>query len=451
MDAEGANKAIGRRDIILFCVSAILLLDTVASGAAIGPSSLFWWLFLALIFFVPHALIAAELGCSFPDQGGIYAWVRRAHGARWGARITWAYWVNVAVWVPSIATLFAGVFDQVFGTNLSLVGQIGLGLAVIWAMVFINCIALDVGKWVPNLGAIFKIIVFLAVIIGGFVYFQNHGSANVVSLETMRPTLSDGIQYLPVIIYGMLGFELVSAGANDIEKPAKNVPFGILVSGFIIITFYVLATLAVLVAVPVAEINLVEGLVNTLSLFFGGNPIGDALIYVLAIGALYTFFSNGVTWALGTNRAAAQAAKDGELPAIFGYESPRRKTPVGAAMILGASSSIILILYGFLVGSDEDLFWSLFAFSGVIFSIPYVAMMTAYIALKSDNTVKRPFKVPGSNAFAISLAASCALILCFTILLFNYVPGEGVQWEVLIGSVVLLSIGEVIVRTVERS
>lgn len=442
------QKVIGKRDIVLFCISAILLIDTVAAGAAIGASSIFWWMFLGVIFFIPFSLISAEMGCAYPDQGGIYAWVQRAFGSRWATRMTWSYWVNVAVWFPSLSVLFSGIFAQLFWPDMPLSTQIILGVGLSWLTVLVNVVTLEVGKWVPNIGAIIKIIVFTAIIGGAAVYFAENGAANELSAATLSPQLSDGFQYLPVIIYGMLGFELICAGSDEIQNPEKNVPSGVLISGAIIISFYILATVAVLVAVPVQDINLVEGLVDTLTLFYGDSSLGGAFVTLLAIGALYTFFSNGATWALGANRAAAEAAIEGELPAFFAIESKTRGTPVGAAVALGVSSTVILLLYGFLAGSNEELFWSLFAFSGVIFTIPYVGMMFAYIKLRrTDPERERPFKIGGPSWLAFLLASVCAIVLLLTILLFVYVPGDGMQWEVFWGALTLLLIGEVIVHS----
>lgn len=444
------KKALGRRDIVLFCISAILILDIVASGAAMGPSSLFWWLFLGVVFFVPFALVSAELGSGYPEQGGIYAWVRRAHGPRWAARMTWAYWVNITVWLPSIVVFFAAMFEQVFWPGLPLVAQVGMGIIIIWLMVLVNVVTLEIGKWVPNLGAIIKTIVFLAIIVGSFVHFQENGLANSFTLETLKPSWSEGLQYLPAIIYGMVGFELVCAGSDEIHEPEKNLPRGVLLSGMIIIGLYLFATLAILVAIPADEINLVEGLVDTFVMFFGGSMLGDAFVLFLALGTLYTFFSNGVTWALGGNRATAQAAQEGELPKFFGIEN-RNGAPVGAAVALGITSTVLMVLYGFLATTNEDLFWSLFAFSGVIFLIPYIGMMTSFVTLRlTDDGHPRPFRIGGPTILSILMAAICTLILCVSIFLFNYIPGEGVQYEVLIGSLVLLGAGELCVRIAEK-
>ena len=79
----------GVRDMTLFTVSAILLLDTLAASASIGVSSIFWWCVMGIFFFIPYGLISAELGTTYPEQGGLYSWIRDAFGARWGTRATW--------------------------------------------------------------------------------------------------------------------------------------------------------------------------------------------------------------------------------------------------------------------------------------------------------------------------------------------------------------------------
>ncbi|MCZ6830480.1 MAG: amino acid permease [Gammaproteobacteria bacterium] len=172
-----------------------------------------------------------------------------------------------------------------------------------------------------QLGAVLKVIIFLTIIAGAINYTQDHGMANPITWTTLKPDWGSSLQYIPAIIYGMLGFELVSAGSDEMNDPARDVPRAIFISGGIIILLYLFGTIAVLAAIPAGDINLVEILVDTLALFLGGTAAGDMLVVVLGVAALYTFFSNGVTWALGCNRAAAEAALEGELPRIFAIES----------------------------------------------------------------------------------------------------------------------------------
>ena len=347
-------KTLKLRDMILFTVSAILLADTLTAAASVGASSVSWWIILGVLFFIPFAMICAEMGCAYPEQGGIYAWIRDGFGGRWASRATWCYWVNTAVWIPAI-------------------------------------------------------------------------------------------------IYGMLGFELVSAGSDEMKDPARDVPRAIFISGVIIITLYILGTMAVLAAIPSGDINLVEGLVDTLTLFFGESLAGQALVTILGLGALFSFFSNGVTWALGCNRAAAEAAMEGELPKIFAVEDKQRGTPVGSAVLMGLVSTLCLVLYGFMSGSNEELFWSLFAFSAVIFLLPYQGMMLAFLKMRRvDAAHPRPYKVPGGTGTARLAASLCISILAISIFLFVYTPGSGFEWAVVGGVIVTLIIGEVVIRLAEN-
>lgn len=449
------EKTLGQRDIFLYCVSAVLLLDTLAAGAVMGPTIVFWWILLTILFLLPFGAISTELGVHYPEQGGIYAWVKRAYGARMASRISWYYWANVAVWIPAIFILFSGIFAQLFFPEMSLNVQIILGVVLIWVVTFMNILTLSIGKWVPNLGAVIKLIIFAVLIIGGIQYGMTNGIANEFNLSTIIPTFENGglsLQYLPAVVYGMLGFELASASSAEMNNPKRDLPKAVFTSIFVVVAAYVLATSAILVAIPAGDVDVVDGLIDTLALFFGTSEMGQTAVVILGIGALYTFFSNGTTWAMGANRAAAEASLDNELPAFFGKETAHG-TPLGAAISLGVASSAMLIMYGVIAKTNEDLFWTLFAFSGVIFMIPYVVMCLAFVKIRQQesNTATDGFRFPGGEGFVRAASYLCAVILTLTILLFMWTPGEAIYWEVIWGSVAVIVLGEIIIKTGERS
>ncbi len=440
-------KVLGRGDLVLFTVSAILLLDTLAAAASIGSSSLFWWAFLGVVFLIPIGLITAELGTAYPEEGGLYVWIRRGLGRHWAARAVWAYWINTAIWLPSIFILFAGVFAQLFQLELSLSQQIGVGVALAWATVFLDILGLSIGKWVPNIGASCKLIIFGVLIIAGWRYGQANGFANPLGVEAFRPRWEEGLRFVPAIVYGMLGFELVSAASGEIKRPARDLPVGILISGVIVLGFYMLATAGILAAIPAAEIDIVEGLVDTLSLFFATTPGGDMIVKALGAAALFTFFSNGATWAMGCNRTTAEAASEGQLPRLFAWRHPRHGGPVGAAILMGLVCTFVLLTYGRIATSNSDLFWSLFSFSAAIFMLPYIGVALSFARLRfSDADAPRPFRAPGGRIVACVLAAMCAVTLCLSIALFIFVPGEGLQRPTLIGVAAVIAIGEILIR-----
>ena len=231
-------KTVGVGDMTLFTVSAILLLDTLAASASIGVSSITWWVIMGVAFFIPYGLISAELGTTYPEQGGIYSWVRDAFGTRWGTRATWLYWLNTTLWNASVYILFAAVFARMFFPDLSFGAQLSIAIAMTWLVAIITCLSLHIGKWVPNLCATLKTITFMAIVLGGVAYALKPGVelANDFSLSAFVPEWGSSTQYVSTVIYGMLGFELMSSASAEMKNPTRDIPRSILSSGLIIFT-----------------------------------------------------------------------------------------------------------------------------------------------------------------------------------------------------------------------
>lgn len=446
----GFKKVLRSLDMTLFTVCAILVMDTLAPSAAIGPSSISWWLITLVLFFIPYGLITAELGTTYPEQGGLYIWVKKAFGEKWAARTTWLYWINVALWMPSVYILFAGMFAQLFFPEMGLWWQILIGIVMTWITVWIGSITLETSKWIPNIGAIIKALIMVVIGVGAFIYAGKNGVANDLSFQSILPEWGAGLAFLPVIVYNFMGFELMSGASEEMKDPGKDIPRAIITSGALIAVFYLLGTVGILMALPLDELGLISGIIDTLRVLLGETGIGGALVMALGVAALYSFLANMVTWTMGANRTADEAAKEGELPAVFGREHPVYKTPVGAFLITGIVSTAVMVIYGFMAGSAEDLFWTLFAFSSMVFLLPYLVMFPAFLKLrKIDPDAYRPYKVPGGKLFTTILAVVCEIFILQAVVFFVYVPGEPMDWAyaapVLIGVVLTVIIGEVLI------
>lgn len=446
---KGFKKVLKTLDMTLFTVCAIIVIDTLAASASIGASTISWWILTLVLFFIPYGLVTAELGTTYTEQGGLYVWIKRAFGEKWAARSTWYYWINVALWMPSVYILFAGMFAQMFFPEMSLWAQIIIGIVMTWVTVWFGIITLEAGKWVPNIGAFIKAAIMLVLGIGGIVYAMRNGVANDLSFAAILPSWDAGLAFLPVIVYNFMGFELMSGAAEEMENPGKDILSAILTAGALIAFFYILATVGILLALPLDQLGLVSGIIDTFKAILGDSGVGGVAVTVLGIGALYTFLANMVTWSMGANRTAAEASNEGELPAVFGRLHPVNKTPVGAYVITGIISSLVLVIYGFMAGSNEELFWSLFAFSSIVFLLPYLALFPAFLKLRrTDAGIKRPFQVPGGLGLATVIAIVCEIFILQAILFFIWVPGQPVDWAyatpVLAGVIVTIILGEVL-------
>lgn len=448
------RRVLRRLDMTLFTVCAILIVDQLAASAAIGVQSIFWWVLTLILFFIPYGLITSELGSAYPEEGGIYAWVRRAYGQRWAGRTAWLWWVNVAFWMPSVYILFAGLLAELVAPDMRLTTKLLITLGLTWLTVGISIVTLNLGKWVPNVGAVFKAVIMLSIGLGGIAFAARHGIANEFNLQALSPSWGASLAFLPVIVYNFLGFELMSGAGEEMENPARDVPRAIIASDLLISFFYILATLGILLALPVEQIGLIEGLPDTFGRLFGSGPGGSTIVTILIMMALYTFVANMVTWTIGANRSAAEAAQRGDLPAVFAKMHPRFQTPVSAAILTGAIASAVLILYALLASSAEDLFWTIFAFSSVVFLLPYFLLFLSFLKLRrADPHTPRPYRVPGGHGAAAALSAICMLFIAQAVFFFIYQPGDfDPSYAVAVGGGTLLTllVGEVMVRVGTR-
>jgi amino acid transporter len=430
--AVGTPKTLRIFDMVLFSVAAMLLLSQLTLSASIGPSAIFWTLAIIVVFFLPYGLVTAELGSTYPDAGGIYSWVVRAFGKAWGTRVSWWYWVNVGLWVPSVYLMFSGAISSMFfDGNLAFWAQVGITLVLIWINFWINIRSLEVGSWVSNAGAIITVVVIVALAVAGVVHMMSDGSATEWTVSGMLPTdaLPAIALALPIIVYNFLGFELMSSASKDMENPKRDVPKAIGIAGILIGAFYLIATVGMLQIIPAEEISETTGLVDALKIGFGDSTLATVAVTVLGIGVLFAFFAALIPWTIGANLAAAESARQGDLPHLFARMHRTRRTPIGAALTTAGVGTAVVLVYGVLFsvtdGAIDDLFWSLFAFSSVIFLLPYIVMMLAFRKLRRiDPDVERPYRVPGGRTMVALITWVPVVLLGLAALFFVWNPFE---------------------------
>jgi amino acid transporter len=452
IDAPGPTGPTARRrvmgllDVTLFIISAILVVDQLTASASIGVSAVGWWVLAIALFFIPSAMITAELATAYPEQGGIYAWVQRALGDRWAARTTYWYWVNVALWMPSVYLLFTGAVKALTWHSATVTQQSLVAIVLVWLTVLVGIQTLSLGKKVTNVSAVLKVTVIGVIIVGGIVLAFTDGSANSFTVSNMLPDFGAAKIFLPVLIYQLLGFELVSSMAGELKDPRRHIPRAIGVSGVLLGALYLFSTIGILIALPLKQIGLTEGLVDTFKAVFGD---GSVFVWVLAIAAMATYFGNMVTWSLGANRSAVESANAGELPKLLATET-RQRTPKWAFILTGIIATVVLLFAGLFIRSEDDLYFALFAASSAIFLLPYLLIYPAVVILRrKDPDIERPYRVPGGRIglWLCTLLSTGAIAAAFV--LFVWTPGDPISWSYtgpLIAIVgVTLVVGEIIV------
>ena len=98
-------------------ITAVVSLRGLPAEAVYGLSSAFYYLFAAVVFLIPTAMVAAELAAMFSDkQGGVFRWVGEAYGARTGFLAIWLQWIESTIWYPTVLT-FGAVSIAFIGMN----------------------------------------------------------------------------------------------------------------------------------------------------------------------------------------------------------------------------------------------------------------------------------------------------------------------------------------------
>ena len=447
--SEAPKKKFRLIDAIMTVICVVFVAEAAAPVAAIGNSQYFWWIFLLITFLLPYGLISSELGTTYEGDGGMYDWVSKAFGNKWGGRVSWYYWINFPLWMASLALMFPNVISLLTGTEMGLVPSLLIELAFVWIIVLISFNSICDSAWILNGAAAIKILIAVTLGILGIYGAVTHGVANEYTLSSMLPKFDlNSLSYISVILFNCLGFEVVCTFAGDMENPKKQIPQSIIAGGLVIAAIYIFMAFGIGVAIPSDQISTSTGLVASVQILTGSTR--GVIVIAVAIGFLPTLFGNMISWSLGVNNVAAYSAENGDMPGVFKIRSKKTNMPIGSAVMNGLVASLVLIIAPFM--PNEDLFWSFFALNLVMFLLSYLPVFPAFIKLrKTDADTERPFKVPGSPLF-LKILASLPMILIVIALIFTAIPLSfdaetlSSKLPITIGAVIFIIIGEVIVN-----
>jgi len=448
---ENTNK-VSLTKTVLFTVCSILVLDSFVAPTILGVSSITIWIITAIFFFLPYGLLSAELGSTYPDDGGITSWVQRAFGEFWGVMEGWMYWINVAFWMPAVFTAFAGWTTMALsfaGIEVPVFIEAAIAVIMCWVIVYIGIKGIDLSVEVASIMAYLKMAILVLLGVLGVVYGAKNGFANSFAGENWVPALSDVINfsdggYFGVIVYNLLGFELIGSIGSQIDEPEKTVPKMTVVAGVAIVAIYCIGSFGVLSAIPVEAIDEVDGFVYALQelcTVFG--PAGNIVFAIVLIGAILTLVANMITWCLGANESFMAAELD-KRSKFLGHRSAKYDTADNLYIVMGVVSSGLCILNYCLTGDANDVFWALFSFSSIVFMLCYVIEFVAAVKLKFTDNTPRVYAVPGGKFGMVVCAILCELSVILAILgLVDYSGGSG-TWMQVIGLIVTFVVGVVL-------
>src|SRR6266581_7267178 len=126
-------RVLNSMDMTIIFVAIVLFIVNASAIQRAGPAAYTYWILGFLAFLIPGALVTAQLGLMFPQEGSLYVWTQKALGPFWGFFAGFcAWWPGVLV-MPAIGVLVAAMLQTIFPGHLAHPWQVGLViLAVIW-------------------------------------------------------------------------------------------------------------------------------------------------------------------------------------------------------------------------------------------------------------------------------------------------------------------------------
>ena len=446
------DKKFKLTDAILSVICVVFVAEATAPVASLGNSQFFWRLFMIAAFLLPYGLIASELGTTYRGNAGLYDWISLAFpGTRWGARAAWWYWLNFPLWMASLAVMIPDLLSLAFGISIGIWAGLALQLLFILIVTVIACYPVCDSVILLNVCAVIK--VGLAVLVGGMGIFHiaQNGFVNDMSPATFLPRFDlDSLSSISVIIFTMLGFEIVCTFSEEMDDPRKQIPQSIIFGGLIIAGIYLLGGFGIGTVIPADQVDAASGLIEAVILMRGT----DTGPFITAVTLLFmlTLFGNMISWSLGINNTACYAAEQGDMPALFARRHPKTNMPTGAVILNGIVAAVICIFGVFMTitAPDSELFWTFFALNLVLLLMSYLPIFPAFLKLRRvDPQAERPFRVPGTPGMLVVTALLpmalilISIIFCAVPLSFDSETLASVL-PITIGTVLCIAIGEIL-------
>jgi putative glutamate/gamma-aminobutyrate antiporter len=422
------NKSgkIGITKLVLINVAAITSLRGLPSMATEGYALIFYYVFAALVFLIPLALISAELATGWPKKGGVFAWVKEAYGPKWGFLAIWLQWFQSAIWFPILLTFAASTIAFLFNPDLASNKWfvVAIILVTYWAATFINFRGMKSSSLISSLcviagtlipGAIIIILGIVWVAGGNPIAISGAGKSFFPQFKNIHTLV-----FLTGVFMAFAGMEMSAVHTKDVDNPQKNYPKAIMIGSIIIVIIFILGSLAISFVLPAKDINLTAGLMEAYRAFFQKFGV-EWLTPIIAVMIAFGAFGEASTWIAGPSKGLLTVAKMGYMPKKL-QKTNKNDVQVSILIMQGIIVTVIALII-LLMPTVQSFFWLLTALSAQLYLIMYILMFASAIKLRiKEPDVKRAYRVPGGKVVGMFIIGSVGIAASALTWVLGFVP-----------------------------
>jgi amino acid transporter len=359
------------------------------------------WLLGGLLMLV-GALCYAELGSSYPHEGGEYHYLHKAWGGRVALLFAWARGTVIQTGAIAVVAFIYGEYAQ----GLMPLGEHGANwhaLISVIALTALNIVGTRESKRLQLVLSVLTVAALAGVAIAGiFVGEQPIFSQPAAPAVPNAGLFGMGMVFV-LLTYG--GWNEAAYLTGELKNPQRNI-VRVLVIGTLAVTgLYLLSNIAFLQILGLEGLRATNAIGADLMYAVAGPWASIALSVVICIAALSTLNATILTGA----RVYYALGRDVPQLSMLGAWNDRGSTPVRALLVQGGIT-LILLLFGAL---SEDSVNSMVAYTAPVFWFFMFMVTLSLLRLRRiDPHHKRPFSVPLFPWLPLLFALVCLALFC---------------------------------------
>ena len=407
-----------------------------------GLSSVTYYILGAILFFIPTALVAAELATTWSRRGGIFRWVGEAIGPGTAFFLVFTLWFFNALnfgGAPAsgAATImfftdrydFAIQFANDPGKYIGASGEfwIMIGwLAFYWLLIILSTKGIRFFSKVASWGITIGTIIPLGLMIIGIIFYVALGHRIYISFQPVNLVPQwQGMSTLALaasVFFSYAGIDMNAAYIKQLKNPRVDFPKAMIIAMFGSLFIFMVGTLIIAMIVPEGQINVLY----TLNQVFHeiGAMAGIPWLYmVMAYAGIFNTVAGVITGFASPSFMLGAAGRSGFLP-----KSLQNVNKHGMPSKLMITQGIIMTVISFMM----ELFPNIEGFSimltqalTVLYLVYYVIMFIAFLRLKYLQPNRpRGFTVPGGRGGAWTVAVVGIVTSLFGIVMSIWPPAQ---------------------------
>jgi putrescine importer len=383
---------------------------------------------IALVVMLFTAYSYAQLVKAFPNAGAAYTFTQKSISPHIGFIVGWTIIIDYIL-SPMISSLILGIALKAYFPSIPMfVWIIGFSAFITAVNILGIKLAVKLNTYML-LSQILLFVLFFVLTIKGLLAGRGAGVLfSTVPFLDSEVNVSALLSVVPILCFSFLGFDAVTTLSEETKDPARTLPKAIylitLIGGFLFITG---SYFSQLIFPDFQSFKNPESAYLEIAMYIGGNIFSSLFIVV----GLATTTASAVASGTSASRILYAMGRESVLPKkIFGYVSPKYRTPVVNILIVGVVSLSALFL-NLTTAVSLISFGALFAFFFVNLSV-----VAHYFFRKKQRSFK------GTIQYLIIPLIGAALIGLFFIELDKHSLLLGGIW-LLIGFIYLLNLTKV--------